>query len=224
MPPLIDFEKSKLKGIFAEAGSLIFHKEMLPEFLEFRMMESLRAPLASPGHQDSWATSMAELYSKSVSYRAFIEKVRKETLIGLGSNTGSGALAEYRLRGLSIEASADEILILSAKYLSMNPSDCKWIGFIHFCLSRLIATTAKSSFDSNEWSEASIFSIQLERAFAAGDAKNYGRMVTVDMKKYWDVDALCKLIGDNAGVGLANMVALDPHGDFFHGMNSPVQG
>lgn len=219
MPPSIEFEKNKLKRIFVEAASLIFHKDMLPEFLEFRMGKSLSAPLAHPGHPDSWASSMAELYSKSVSYRTFIEKVWKEALIGLGSNSGTGTLAEYRLKNLPIEASADDILKSSAKFLLMNPSSCKWIGLIHFCLSRGIATTARSSFDSNEWSEASIFSMHLERVFAAGEAKAYGKMATTDMKKYWNVDALCKTIGANAGVGLANMVALEPHGDFFSGMN-----
>lgn len=46
MQPSIELEKNKLKGVFVEAASLIFHKEMLPEFLE--------GPLAFFGNKSSF--------------------------------------------------------------------------------------------------------------------------------------------------------------------------
>ena len=99
-----------------------------------------------------------------------------------------------------------------------NQSDPKWIALIHFCISRALATTARKGFESNEWSEGTMFFMQLDRAFSTGECKQFGRMLTQEMSKYYEKDALPRIIGQNVSIGLIHMVALDADAQFFQGI------
>jgi hypothetical protein len=214
MPASNSEEKPKIETIFREAASLIFHKEMLPAFLISKMSPEAAFKISQPEALDEWAKGMAELYENSRAYREYISKIFEHSISGLTEEIKPEALGEWRTD------KTQRTLVSSQRFLLDNQSDPKWITLIHFCISRALATTARNGFESNEWSEGTMFFMQLDRAFSTGECKQFGRMLANEMSKYYDKDALPRMIGQNIGIGLIHMVALDADAKLFQGIGA----
>lgn len=205
--------KDKLESVFKEASTLIFHKEMLPSFLNFNLSPACAKQLSGAMHCANWSSGMAELYFRSKAYRGYISQVWDLSITGLNGNVDTANLGEWS------NPLTEGTLLKARDFLLKNPDSSKWLSLIHFCMSRALSTTARNSFDSNEWSESSMFSMQLDRSFSMGECKVFGRLITKELPKYFSSDAIAIKLGENVGIGLVHMVALNAEADFFRGMD-----
>lgn len=205
--------------VLLEAYQLIFHEQMRPFYVSLSPMalKMAKTMKGNAGLPDSavWAKAMATAYVTSDAFADFLEICVSRSFAALSSNDAKTHLESFRFTARNISPNASDALRVMRDYLLANPDSSKWLALVFFGLSRGISVTAKSGFDSNEWSDFTFFAIQLEQAFVAGDGKSLSRMLTRDMKTY--IDSFPVRIADNMPVGLATMAALDANSSFFAG-------
>jgi hypothetical protein len=194
---------------------------MLPEFLMSRKVPNLSSKLtgeiASP---EVWAKGMAKAYESSTALSKFLHECIAASTNSLSADDCYRALAGFRIKGAAVGPEVAEALTPIQGFLVENPASVKWLGLVMFGLSRLISTNARREFDSQKWTDFSIFILQTDRAFCEGDGKVFSRCMTSGMKEQPEMNkGYVKLLASNMPVVLANMVALNVQSPLFQGMD-----
>ncbi|WP_455233185.1 hypothetical protein [Geopseudomonas aromaticivorans] len=204
------------EGVLLDVYPLIFHELMRPFYvsLSLAMAKQMKgiAKLAEP---NAWAKAMATAYTNSDVFAEFLESCISHAFDTLSNADPQTHLEDFRFTETNISPNASDALRATQVFLLKNPDSSKWLALIFFGLSRGISVTAKNNFESNEWSEFSIFAMQLEQSFVQGNGKLLSRMLTREMKTY--TDSFPARIADNMPLGLATMAALDAKSSFFAG-------
>jgi hypothetical protein len=203
------------------AHQFAFHEQMKPCYISFSLMsknmsKSLGGKSDMPD-SNFWSKGIAGAYSSSDAFSEFLETCIHHSFIALSKTDAVLALEGFDLKSSAKSVKAEDTLRAAQEYLLRNQDSSKWLSLVLFGLSRAISVTAKSSFDSNEWTDFSLFSMQLEKALVAGDGKSLSRMLCKDMKSY--IDDFPARVGLNMPIGLATMAALEPDSAFFDGIN-----
>lgn len=206
-------DKKMIGEALADAASIIFHPEMLPWFLTFRMTN------ASPPSPKVWAESMAKGYLKHSDGQACIDLCWKSSIASLRNFDPVQGLSGFLKGGKPIDPSVADKLVAAKKILLENPDDYRWLGLVYFCYSRMISVSSKKGFDENEWGDATLLLIMVEKVFSAGKGEDFMWAISGDLGSlYQSKTHLQHLIAKNVGVGLATMAAIAPDAKFFKGM------
>ncbi len=213
------FSAAEAEAVLLDAARLIFHPEMLPEFLSSRKLPGMNTKaigeIATP---DNWAKGMAKAYDSSAGLSKFLHECIAASAASLSADDCQRALDGFRSRGIPIGPEATEVLAKTQAYLVKNPSDAKWLGLIMFGLSRAISTTARKQFDADEWTDFSLFILEADRSFCEGNGKVFSRCMTTSIKAHPEMNtSFSKMLAANMATALANMVALDPRSALFDG-------
>lgn len=210
------WDRNECESALFDAAQLIFNPQILPEFVAFRpnpFAPGGNRGFALPPEQKIWSKGMASAYVKSKTLSAFVNQCIEESHAGLKNSDGQDHLREFSRRGVKVSPDAVDVLKKARAFLLSAPSDSRWLGLVFFSLSRAISTTSRRSFDEDVWTDASLFAMQLERAFCDTDGREFSRIVGSLNNDF------PQQIGPKAGIGLATMVSLDSTSSFFQGID-----
>lgn len=199
---------NEVEAALCEAYRFSFHEQMKGSYLCFTMMGKLDLVV-----ETTWAKSIATAYMMSDIFAEYLQSFIAQSVPAFSSDEAKHALEGFRFKVPTITAKSYVSLQAAQDFLIKNLQSSKWLTLIVFAHSRGISVTASSQFDSNQWSEFSLFMMQLEGAFVRGDAKSLSRMLARDMKQY-SVE-FPSFIAGNMPFGLATMVGLDEKSAFF---------
>ena len=213
------FSSVEVEEVLLDTAKLVFHPEMLPEFLMARRFPTptskLMGEIASP---EVWAKGMSKAYDSSAALSKFLHECIEASRNSLSPEDCHRALSGFRSKGIPIGAEVTEVLTQTLSFLVKNPASVKWLALVMFGLSRAISTTARREFDSHEWTDFSMFILQADRSFCEGDGKVFSRCMTSGMKKHPEMNQnFVRLLAANTPVAIANMVALNATSPLFHG-------
>lgn len=213
------FSSDEVEEVLLDTAKLVFHPKMLPEFLMARQAltptAKLMGEIASP---EVWAKGMSNAYASSAALSKFFHDCIAASTNSLSPEDCHRALSGFRSKGIPIGAEVTEVLTQTLSFLDKNPASVKWLALVMFALSRAISTTARREFDSDEWTDFSMFILQADRSFCEGDGKVFSRCMTSGMKKHPEMNQkFVKLLAANMPVAIANMVALDATSPLFQG-------
>jgi hypothetical protein len=98
--------------------------------------------------------------------------------------------------------------------LASDPDDPRWRALAIVCLGRMIAVTTRAQFDSPEWTDFTVFMMQLERHFLLAEGKQVAHSLLRADKAYFE-GQLVSLIGGRMLHGLAEVAINATHSRFF---------
>lgn len=88
--------------------------------------------------------------------------------------------------------------------LASDPDDPRWPALAMVCVGRMIAVTTRGQFESPEWTDFTLFMMQLERHFLLAEGKHFAHALLRANKTYFD-GQLVSLIGGRMIHGLAEV-------------------
>jgi hypothetical protein len=209
------WSREEVESALQEAYSIIFHDGIKGDYLSFK----LRGIGAFPSKND-WSKAVASAYIDFNPFAEYLQQFPAQCVAALSAGKAKQALEAYRFKGLKTTATSYAKLQAAQDFLASHPDSSKWLALILFSHSRGICVNACREFESDVWSEGSIFIIQLEDVFVSGNGKALSQMLTRDMKKMSKDFPL--LIARNMPDALALIIGLDEKADFFNGMGAAV--
>ncbi|MHD0644167.1 hypothetical protein ACYPKM_00855 [Pseudomonas aeruginosa] len=212
---VMPWSEDEIEATLTDVASLIFHDRLLDTFNSLRTLPGASAPMSAKPDLAVWAREMTKACLRSEPFAKLILSIIANSHPALSLDASVMHLRGFAAGGTVIPAEAYSAAESLNEFLAKNPSSVKWVGVAFFSLSRAIAATAKSSFESDQWSPYSLYAMEMERAFSAADGKVLARLLTQTIKQYGNMEKDFPMaLGANAPIAVATMSGLQPDAGF----------
>ncbi|WP_198363776.1 hypothetical protein [Burkholderia ubonensis] len=196
-----DVESAELMGQVGAVAAALGETELADSFQRAPWEGALIAKRLRDVSVDQWATGIEAAFGNA-KFVALIER----TVAVAHKNFWATDPAKALQFGGNRKPPEDDPCMLAItrahRRLTSNPTGPGWITLALFCMARMIAVNAHTSFESDEWSEASFLWFALERDFLLADGASTAKMVLEADKRYLRGE-LPNIIGARMMHGLA---------------------